>query len=233
MADKKITQLTELTEIADDDFLAVVDTSATVTKKIRKDNLFSGFLPTGAIIQFAGANEPEGWVFCDGQALNRTEFSALFSAIGTAYGAGDGSTTFNVPDYRGRVVVGRNASDAQFDTLGETGGAKTHTLSAAEMPSHSHGVNQSPHGHGVSDPGHSHSLRGFNAAYPGGAGSADDGSGVEWTRTFDTRGGGITASGTGIGIQGANANISIAAAGSGQAHNNLQPYQVANFIIKT
>lgn len=229
MADKKITQLTELTDIADDDFLAVVDTSGAATKKIRKDNLFAGFLPTAAIMAYGGASEPDGWLICNGQAVNRTTYAALFTAIGTLYGAGDGSTTFNLPDLRGKVPVGLDASDASFDTLGETGGEKNHTLTSAEMPSHSHGVSQSPHSHGVNDPGHRHSLVGKNQE-----GFDQNQRGTEWAPLFENGGtNSVQPATTGISISGANANISIANAGSGQAHNNLQPYQVMNFIIKT
>lgn len=228
MADKKITQLIELTAVADDDYLAVVDTSATVTKKIRKDNLFAGFLPTGAMIDYAGNSEPDGWVFCNGQALNRTTYAALFAAIGTTFGVGDGSTTFNVPDLSGRVSVGYNGSDSDFSAVGNNGGEKNHTLTTSEMPVHAHGITQSPHSHGVSDPGHGHTLNGHNSGSLG-----EDGAGVEWSSTFDhNRGGGINGSGTGIGIQGANANISCNNAGSGAAHNNMQPYLVARKIIK-
>jgi microcystin-dependent protein len=230
--DKKISQLTELTEPADEDFIPIVDASNTVTKRIRKDNLFAGFLPTGAVMPFAGLAEPTGWLLCNGQAVSRTEYTALFDAIGTTFGVGDGSSTFNVPDLGGRVAVGVDADDSSFNAIGETGGEKAHTLTANEMPSHSHTINQSPHGHGVNDPGHSHNLRGHNAYQGPSAGSNEDGSGAEWAANFETRGGGVTGSGTGISIQGSNANISIANAGSGQAHNNLPPYMALNYIIK-
>lgn len=67
-----------------------------------------GGIPSGAIMDYAGATEPTGWLFCAGQAISRTTYANLFAAIGTNYGAGDGSTTFNVPDYRGRVSAGRD-----------------------------------------------------------------------------------------------------------------------------
>lgn len=81
---------------------------------------------------------PAGYLLEDGSAVSRFTYSALFSAIGTTYGAGDGSTTFNLPDSRGRLSVNRDVLDLSFDTLGEKRGAKTHTLTQAEMPSHSH-----------------------------------------------------------------------------------------------
>ena len=88
----------------------------------------------GVVQQFAGSTAPSGWLMCNGQAVSRTEYSQLFSVIGTTYGAGDGSGTFNVPDMRGRVGVGASPSYA----LGSTGGEATHTLTINEMPSHNH-----------------------------------------------------------------------------------------------
>lgn len=87
----------------------------------------------GEINLTARATVPWGTLLCDGAAVSRTTYKELFNAIGTRFGAGDGSTTFNVPDLRGRVAVGFNSSDTDFNTVGKIGGAKTHThpLSAA------------------------------------------------------------------------------------------------------
>ena len=96
-------------------------------------------IPAGVITQFGGATAPTGWVLCDGTAYSRTvTYNNLFTAVGITYGGGDGSTTFNVPNLKGRVPVGLDASQSEFDALAETGGAKTHTLTTAEMPSHNH-----------------------------------------------------------------------------------------------
>lgn len=81
---------------------------------------------------------PAGFLFCDGAAVSRTVYSSLFTILGTLYGIGDNSTTFNLPNLRGRVPVGANAAEAEFNSLGKTGGAKTHTLTANEMPVHKH-----------------------------------------------------------------------------------------------
>lgn len=94
--------------------------------------------PIGAISEYAGATAPTNWLICDGSAISRTTYADLFNVIGTRYGTGDGSTTFNLPDLRGRVPVGKDGNDTDFDTLGNTGGEKKHTLTIAEMPSHQH-----------------------------------------------------------------------------------------------
>lgn len=98
----------------------------------RSDPVPMGGLPAGSIIQWAGATAPANWLIADGAAVSRTTYASLFAAIGTTYGAGDGSTTFNLPDLRGRVPVGKNSGT--FATLGASGGAETHT--------HSHGSSQ-------------------------------------------------------------------------------------------
>ncbi len=95
-------------------------------------------VPVGVITPYAGSAAPSGWLLCDGSAVSRTTYAALFAVIGTTYGSGDGSTTFTLPNLKGRVPVGRDAAQAEFDTLGETGGAKTHTLTVNELPSHTH-----------------------------------------------------------------------------------------------
>lgn len=95
-------------------------------------------LPIGAVTQFSGSIAPTNWLFCNGQAISRTEYSELFAIIGTHYGEGDGSTTFNLPDFIGRVPVGLDVEDPDFDNLGDFGGEKNHTLTVNEMPSHAH-----------------------------------------------------------------------------------------------
>ena len=100
--------------------------------------------PIGAISPYGGTTAPNGWFLCQGQAVSRTTYSELFAVIGTAFGTGDGSTTFNVPDLRGRTVVGYNSSETEFNALGKKGGEKTHTLTLAEMPKHVHDVAFNP-----------------------------------------------------------------------------------------
>lgn len=110
------------------------DSSVGATGAWRSTPLPVGGLPAGSIIQWSSNTAPANWLICDGSAVSRETYSSLFAAIGTTYGAGNGTTTFNLPDLRGRVAVGRNSGT--FGTLGATGGAETHnhgtsTLTAA------------------------------------------------------------------------------------------------------
>jgi microcystin-dependent protein len=92
--------------------------------------------PVGVVTAFAGSSAPAGYLLCDGAAVSRTTYSALFAIIGTTYGAGNGSTTFNIPDLTGRIPVGKNS--ATFSTLGAKGGEENHTMTINEMPAHKH-----------------------------------------------------------------------------------------------
>lgn len=108
-----------------------------------------GGTPVGTVIMNASATAPPGWLVCNGQAVSRSTYAALFAAIGEVWGEGDGSTTFNVPDMRGRVPRGVAASGTG-DELGETFGSDTHTHTG---PSHTH-----------SGPAHTHSVSGTTGA---------------------------------------------------------------------
>ncbi len=150
-------------------------------------------VPTGTLIAWPASAAPTGYLLCDGAAVSRADYVALFAVIGTTYGVGDGSTTFNLPDLRGRAPVGKDAGQVEFDALGETGGAKAHTLSISEMPAHTH----------------QQAVR-------------DTILGAETRAEKLTTGSGQVAS----------ADVT-AATGGGAAHNNLQPYLVLQFVIKT
>ena len=95
-------------------------------------------LSAGQIELYAGSVPPTGWTWCDGSEQSRTEYADLFAAIGTKYGAGDGTTTFNLPNFGGRVGVGMDANQTEFNDLGAKGGEKAHKLTVNEMPSHKH-----------------------------------------------------------------------------------------------
>lgn len=88
----------------------------------------------GVVKQFAGSVAPAGYFICDGAAKSRSTYAGLFAIIGTIYGIGDGSTTFNIPNMQTRVPVGYSSGDDTFGTLGNSGGEKTHTLVTAEVP---------------------------------------------------------------------------------------------------
>lgn len=102
-----------------------------------------GGAPTGSIAMWGTGTAPTGWLLADGSAVSRTTYSALFALIGTTFGAGDGSTTFALPDFRGRAPIGAGTgSGLTARTLAGTVGAETHTLTAAEsgLPSHTHTI---------------------------------------------------------------------------------------------
>lgn len=110
-----------------------------------------GGAPVGSVTPYAGLSTaplPSGWLLCEGQLVSRTDFALLFERLGTTYGAGDGATTFALPDMRSRVPVGQGGTRA----LGATGGAETVALATAEMPSHNHGSDGS-HSHTIANAG--------------------------------------------------------------------------------
>lgn len=111
-------------------------------------------LPVGTITGYGGSSIPAGWLECNGAAVSRTTYADLFTAIGTTYGVGDGSTTFNLPDLRGRTGIGKGTgSGLTARSIGATGGTETHTLTTAEIPSHTHPITTlSTYGIGVVGP---------------------------------------------------------------------------------
>lgn len=90
----------------------------------------------GMVIPYAGASAPSGWFLCQGQAVSRTTYAALFAVCSTYHGAGDGSSTFNLPDFRGRALVGIGSS-GYFDAIGERQGTTTVTLAKSQLPNFS------------------------------------------------------------------------------------------------
>ncbi len=94
----------------------------------------------GTIKIFSGTTAPNNWLICDGSAISRNTYSDLFAFIGTTFGEGDGSSTFNLPNLKGKVVVGLDNNDSDFNTIGKTGGEKKHTMTVEELVGHDHGI---------------------------------------------------------------------------------------------
>ncbi len=180
----------------------------------------AGAVPVGVVNPFAGATAPSGWLLCFGQAVSRTQYPVLFTTLGTTYGSGDGSTTFNVPDMRGRVAAGKDDMGgtaasrltstvlSASNTLGATGGTQTHTMTTAEMPVHTH--IQNSHSHGIQRNNQSASSQGTDTSNV-------------YQLVVNTGAGYSTTQGE----TATNQN-----AGSGSAHLNTQPTIVLNYIIK-
>lgn len=174
-----------------------------------------GLVPVGGVFDYYGTDEPANFKYPRGQALNRTTYATLFALLGTTFGAGDGSTTFNLPDERGRVVIGKDnmggtpanrvtsaVSGVDAATLGAVGGSQS-------LQDHNHTAT-------VTDPGHYHSVSSRQANSPYANVAAGSGSvlGSQSTSTTTT---GIT--------------VGIANTGDG-ASQNVQPSIVANRLMR-
>jgi microcystin-dependent protein len=205
-------------------------------------------IPLGAGVPYFGTSAPNSkFAFPSGQAISRSTYAALFALIGTTYGSGDGSTTFNLPGVGGRLLACREnmngagaegrittaGSGINGATLGVAGGAETVTLDTSKIPSHTHSnsLTDLGHAHGVTDPTHTHAPGGggTNFVIVGGGGlQIPSGIGPHGAAASDA------AAGTGISIDSASTGISItnAAAGGGAAHNNMPPTMMVNFIMR-
>lgn len=181
-------------------------------------------VPIGAVTDFAGTVAPENWILCYGQAISRTTYSSLFAVTGTAYGSGDGSTTFNVPDFRGRVGAGKDdmggvsasritgVSGLSGTTLGSGGGTQFVTLDISQIPNHNHG------GSTAFDGAHGHTFQQQTLV----------GSNVNTGPSVIASGGRSTESVGGTGVH----QHVIPAQGGSQGHPNVQPTIIMNKIIK-
>lgn len=181
--------------------------------------------PVGSIMIWAGSSAPSGWLLCDGTAYSTTTYAALYAVIGTTYGSGTG--TFYVPNLKGRIPVGLDATQTQFDTRGETGGEKTHTITTAEMPAHTHSVDP-PSTATSSDGAHTHSYSDYYNSSENSDDANDRVVGSDAT-TYSNRTTGSSGAHTHtLDVS----SFSSGSTGSGTAMNVLQPYIVLYYIIK-
>lgn len=202
----------------------------------------SAGVPSGAISMFGGAAAPSGWILCDGQAVSRATFSDLFTAIGVTFGVGDGATTFNVPDFRGRVGAGKDnmggtpanrltntpTGGVNGDTLGNAGGAQGHQLTSGQGPTHNHVIT-------VNSANTNATLYSQSGGTPVSAATPTDrlgaASGDLGLRGLVANNSLIVATFVAVGNH--THTASSANSGSGDSHNNVQPTIIVNYIIKT
>jgi microcystin-dependent protein len=188
-------------------------------------------VPTGTPLMWLTDTAPTGFLMANGQLVSRTTFAALFALFGAVFGAGDGSTTFGMPDMRDVAPIGKSTmggtsargliSHLTTTTVGAVVGEEQHTLSAAEMPSHTHAAL-------VVDPGHTHGVPTYGPS--GSNGNFITGSAFNGSPNTETS----NAATTGITLQDGLGHTNVTQpAGSGTAHNNVQPSMVVNYIIKT
>lgn len=183
----------------------------------------------GMISMFAGGTPPAGWHWCNGAALNRVEYAELFAVIGTTFGEGDGSTTFNLPNTRGRSPVGSGAGTGLTSrTMGDTFGEETHTLQTSEVPAHTHGSSGAITG-GITGGSHSHHTAFKTLDRTKDNKLQDTRVGPYSTSVADT-----TQVSTDAQTHTHNLpNHTHTSVGGGGAHNNMQPSIVLGFIICT
>lgn len=197
----------------------------------------------GSITPYTKSNIPEGFLVCDGSEVSRNDYSDLFAVIGTTYGSGDGSSTFNLPSLGGRVVIGSSQNHA----IGASGGEETHTLITDEIPSHTHTVPAHGHSHNIvlKTPQLSHTVYTQPAySYTAVASAANRGrigSGVNYVTS--TKSASMSRTNATISDHAATActmsgSITDCAAmtsgdaGSGDAHNNMMPYIALVYLIQ-
>ena len=250
--------------------LATIDVAASATSIVDADitdgrvysqsnTAFGGFAPAGAILAYGGATAPTGWLLCQGQAVSRSTYAHLFSVLGTTFGVGDGSTTFNLPDLRQRFPLGKAASGTG-STLGATGGAIDHTHTGPSHthtgPSHTHTIS---HTHQVdppstatsSDGSHSHAVASGFAGSSTNNVNVSPGSGLSVATSVHTHGEGtlatdteaahshtvniasVTSGAASTSTSGASGTGNTGASGTDVTGTANPPYLVVNYIIKT
>lgn len=203
--------------------------------------LCGGVEHIGSIKPWAGSTSsvfPNGWYPCNGAALSRTDFAELFEVIGTTYGAGNGSTTFNIPNLLGRAPVGSGTGDyagASARALGQKGGAETVTLSPQQIPLHSHSINHTHQQASTStQPAHTHTPHTQNRDFIISAASGDPGPAGGLSLSA---GGRVNAHTGAAGAHSHTVNIPAfsgqsGSAGGGQGHENMMPFLVVTYLIR-
>lgn len=235
--------------------LIIQSTNPAIPSDILLDRNESSLNPVGCVLPYAGATAPFGWLLCDGSEISCDTYSRLFNVIGTNYGVATQPNYFVLPDMRDRMPIGK-----WNQSMGETGGANTVTLSINELPSHSHSgitaqtgshthtvtVDQNgSHNHTVNDPGHKHDLVTINDDHNNSGGNppgfiADSAGSMTWTNVVQFAQTGIT-----IGVNGDHThNASMSAngdhahsfvtntTGNGNAFSVQNKYIVLNYIIR-
>lgn len=197
----------------------------------------------GSVYLFAGNTAPQGFLLCDGSAVSRDTYATLYAVIGDTYGAGDGATTFNLPDLSGRVVLGTSSTY----TLASTGGEESHALTSTEIPSHTHVIPSHTHAHTIkaTTPSLSHTITQPAYKYAGVSGSQKTDVSSQDTNAYSGTSS-ATASRTNLSIAAHAASactmsgtitdcnaFNMQTAGSGTAHENMQPYLTLSYIIAT
>lgn len=252
---------------------AKINNGAVTAAKLASDSI-QLLAPTGSITQYGGSSAPTGWLLCDGTEVAIATYTALYNVLtssGTVFpfgantngSGGAGSTHFRLPNFKGRVPVGLDSGQTEFDTMGETGGAKTHTLTIAEMPSHghtqdAHNHSQNAHGHTINNHAHGASIStdgNHNHEIPSrtttstshshvtslrvaSAPSPSNANDFTWTSDNGSHNHSITVDAAGLGANNNTAtNVPTTATnqntGGSGSHNNLQPYITINYIVKT
>jgi len=211
-------------ELASDSVTSAKIQDGAVTSAKLNSDAISALMPTGTVLPYAGINAPTGYLFCDGDAISRSTYSSLFGIIETTYGVGDGSTTFNIPDLRGRVIAGQDdmggasadrltglSGGVNGDNLGATGGSEDHQLVQAEIPGHTHYAVKK----NATSTDNYIEVGDEVLAASGPASNINE----RYALTETTEGDPNTAI--------------TSSTGGDQAHNNVQPTIILNYIIKT
>ena len=227
---------------------------------VNQQAIAAGGSNVGDVKMFAGATPPTNWMLCNGAAISRATYATLFGVIGVAFGAGDGSTTFNLPNLTNRVPLGAGPNPLGTLGGGGAGGTFAYTIATANLPSHAHPIVDVAHTHGASqpahvhpDPGHAHSASASQPAHnhtvsgtivagggltPGGA--ADS---IGTTTTSSAQPGiSVTVNAAATNLQPAQPAITVnasgtnlsttAAVGSGTPLSVVPPFNAINFVIR-